>query len=99
STATLIDATGNPSDTSEFSLCFEVTDGVEPTPTPTEGPIIECDNLDFDGDQIVDSRDLLMLLAAIDSGDLNFDLTGDNLVNDDDVFRFSQCWYAMTNAR
>ncbi|MCA9425308.1 MAG: right-handed parallel beta-helix repeat-containing protein, partial [Candidatus Omnitrophica bacterium] len=99
STATLIDATGNPSDTSEFSLCFEVTDGVEPTPTPTEGPVIECGNLDFDGNQIVDSRDLLMLLAAIDSGDLNFDLTGDNLVNDDDVFRFSQCWYAMTNAR
>jgi hypothetical protein len=99
STATLIDATGNLSDTSEFSLCFEVTDGVEPTPTPTPGPGIECDHLDFDGNQVVDSRDLLQLIDAIDSGNLAFDLTGDNMVDQDDVFRFSQCWYELTGTR
>ncbi len=96
STATVMLDPSTFGDTSEFSQCLEVTEGQEPTPTPTPGPMIECDHLDFDGNQVVDSRDLLQLLTGIDNGDLVFDLTQDGMLDEDDVFRFSQCWYVMT---
>lgn len=93
STATRMLEGGALSDTSEFSLCFEITDGVEPTPTPTPGDE-PCPQPypDFVVDQFIDAKDVIELVRDLREKTGQRDLTGDALTDSSDLFKFSLSW-------
>ena len=70
--------------------------GEEPgkTPTPTQCEVASDDaDYDLNGDEIIDARDLLLLIEAIDAGDGNpYDLNCDGVTNDLDLVQFSGVW-------
>jgi len=49
---------------------------------------------DFNMDNDVDAADLVGLIRGIQGGDPAFDLTGDNMTDDEDLIKFTLSWFA-----
>jgi titin len=93
STATVIEGPSDFGDTSEFSECLpiEVDTGPTPTPVPTGPP--ECPDFDFDESGFIGPEDLLTLFAGLQTTDLQFDISGDGVVDDEDLLLLNACWH------
>lgn len=81
-TATVIQGPADFGDTSEFSECVSVIGGTGPT----------CADFDFDASQFIDAVDLLDLYSGYQTNDLAFDISGNGVVDEEDLLLFSACW-------